>query len=96
MMMDQPIPLEDVFVRNETARHETLQADLEVCYTLVERATTEHGTRNRSGFLQAREKAETAFAAINLVVPTLRDPSHRKKAQTGLNSLRVALDQLSA
>ena len=95
-MLDQPPPRDDLFVRSEIARFESLQTDLELCQTLVAIAHTEHEIGDPIGVAQAREKAETGFTTITRLAWNIEDPELRDKIQIGLGKLRVALDGLAA
>ena len=95
-MLDQPPPRDDLFVRSETARFESLQVKLELCRTFVAIAHTELEIEDPRGIVQAREKAETGFLTITLLASKLEDPEHRKIIQAGLERLQAALAQLAA
>ena len=95
-MLDQPPPRDDLFVRSEIARYESLQIDLELLETLVDRAATEYQVGDRSEFHLARTKAELAYTSIRRLMSLLEDPAHRGKIRMGLNRLRATLDMLAA
>ena len=95
-MLDQPPLGDDLFVRSEIARYESLQTDLELCRTFVAIANTERDIGDPRGVVQARTNAENGYATISRLLTNLENPDHRKKIQMGLDKLRAALDQLAA
>lgn len=94
-MLDQPPPRDDLFVRSEIARYESLQIDLELLETLVDFAATEYSLGDRSEFSLAKTKAELAYTSIRRRMCLLEDPAHRGKIRTGLARLRAKLDMLA-
>ena len=95
-MNDDPPALGPLIDRANEAQFEFLQSDLELCLTFVDIADTERYIGDPKGVQQAREKAENGYATIARLMLNLENPEQQKEIQTGLDSLRVALDQLAA
>lgn len=84
----------DLHARTQQARVEFLQTDLDLCFTYVRVAETEHRLGDRAGAEQALRNAENGYAAIWRFLPDVEHGEKRRDLQSQLSKLREVLDGL--
>ena len=93
-MSDLAQRMAELHARTQQTRIDFLQTDLDLCFTFISVAETEHRTGDRAAAEQALKHAENGYAAIWRFLPDVEHGEKRRELQSQLSKLREILDGL--